>query len=243
MKMPFSLRRMFNCPPNAGIAAIALTCEIVVVLTAFTSNLFGDDTPQTRCVSVSSLVESVPPYDLSSLSQIQQSNVSYYLKELARNNLEIPRRLKVLKGPFFRDQSHKDAQLRFTLIFSDGDCESQCVGNAVLPDSTGFKLRKFSYRNNLVIRPGQYPFSAHGHETALGSLVLLDKKGRSFVAFRDVFDMTTANPRPDRELKYSRSEYLRFTPENVWTDLRKNYLACLLNVFPVNAPMPGSGAG
>jgi hypothetical protein len=162
---------------------------------------------------------------------------------MARNNLEIPPRPKVLKGPFFRDKSHKDAQLHFTLIFSDGDCEGQCIGNAVLPDPAGVKLRKFSYRNNLVIRPGRDPSSAGSHETALGSLVLLDEKGRSFIAFRDVFDMTVANPKPDRELKYSRSEYLRFTPENVWTDLRKNYLACLLNVFPVNAPMPGSGAG
>lgn len=222
---------------------VKLSALLIAFLATFTSNLFGDDTPKTRCVSVGSLVESVPPYDLSSLSQAQQSNVSYYLKELARNNIEIPPRLKVLKGPFFRDQSHKDAPLRFTLIFSDGDCESQCIGNAVLPDPAGVKLRKFSYRNNLVIRPGRYPFSADDHETALGSLVLLDEKGRSFIAFRDVFDMTIANLKPDRELKYSRSEYLRFTPENVWTDLRKNYLACLLNIFPVNAPMPGSGAG
>jgi hypothetical protein len=215
-----------------------LFASVVALLAATASNLLGDDMPKTRCVSIGSLVESVPPYDLSSLSQTQQSNVSYYLKELASNNLEIPPRLKVLKGPFFRDQSNKDAQLHFTLIFSDGDCENQCIGNAVLPDAAGVKLRKFSYRNNLVIRPGRYPSPADIHETALGSLVLLDEKGRSFVAFRDVF----ANPKPDRELKYSRSEYLRFAPENVWTDLRKNYSACLQNVFPVNAPMPGSGA-
>jgi hypothetical protein len=222
---------------------VKLLVLVIAFLAAFTSNLLGDDTPKTRCVSVSSLVESVPPYDLSSLSQTQQSNVSYYLMELARNNIEIPPRLKVLKGPFFRDQSHKDAQLHFTLIFSDGDCESQCIGNAVLPDVTGVKLRKFSYRNNLVIRPGGYPLSANSHEIALGSLVLLDEKGRSFIAFRDLFDMTVVNPKPDRELKYTRSEYLRFAPKNVGTDLGKNYLACLQNVFPVNAPMPGSGAG
>jgi hypothetical protein len=215
---------------------------VVALLAATVSNLLGDDMPKTRCVSVSSLVESVPPYDLSSLSQTQQSNVSYYLKELARNNLEIPPRLKVLKGPFFSDQSHKDAHIHFTLIFSDGDCENECTGNAVLPNPTGVKLRKFSYRKNLVIRPGPYPSPADIHETALGSLILLDEKGRSLIAFRDVFDMTVANPKPDRELKYSRSEYLRFTPENVWTDLRRNYSACLQNVFPVNAPMPGSGA-
>jgi hypothetical protein len=214
----------------------------VALLAATASNLLGDDMPKTRCVSIGSLVESVPPYDLSSLSQTQQSNVSYYLKELARNNLAVPPRLKVLKGPFFRDQSDKDVQLHFTLIFSDGDCENQCIGNAVLPDPAGVKLRKFSYRNNLVIRPGRYPSSADIYEIALGSLVLLDEKGRSFIGFRDVFNLTGANPKSDRELKYSRSENLRFTPENVWTDFRRNYSACLHNIFPVNAPMPGSGA-
>jgi hypothetical protein len=216
---------------------------LVALLAATASNLLADDIPKTRCVSVGSLVESVPPYDLSSLSQSQQSNVSYYLKELAHNNLEIPPRLKVLKGPFFRDQSRNDAQLHFTLIFPDGDCESRCIGNAVLPDSAGVKLRKFSYRNNLVIRPGRYPFSADSHETALGSLVLLDEKEQSLIAFHDVFNKAVTTSRgPDRDLKYIRSEYLHFTPDNVGTDLRKNYLACLQNVFPVNAPMLGSGA-
>jgi hypothetical protein len=239
MKDPYASQRTLDRLPNSRVPAISLICAIIVFLTATTSNLFGDDTPKTICRSLSLLVLSVPPYDLSELSQTQQSNVSYYLEEMTRSNLKIPPRLNVLQDRILTYRSFKDSPLHFTLIFPSPGCEGQCIGTAILPGPTGFRMRNFSYHKNLVIRPGRYPFAANGTETKLGSLVLLDEKGRSLVAFHDVFSANVTNREPEEHI---RSDYLRFIPHNLGTDLKKNYLACLQNVFPVDAAMPGSGA-
>lgn len=239
MKNTSASQRTLNRLPNSRIPAISLICAVIVLLTATASNLFGDDTPKTICRNLSSLMLSIPPYDLSELSQTQQSNVRHYLEELTRSNLKIPPRLDVLKDRILTYQSFKDMPLHFTLIFPNRGCEGRCIGIAILPGPSGLRTQKFSYYKNLVIRPGRYPFAANDPETKLGSLVLLDEKGRALVAFHDVFSANVTNREPEEHV---RSDYQRFIPHNLGTDLKKNYLACLQNVFPVDAAMPGSGA-
>jgi hypothetical protein len=233
--------RMPTILSNARVHAKVLICTAVALLTTTNSSLYGDDTPKALCVSVSSLVGDIRPNDISDLSQTQQLNITYYLENLARSNLEIPKRIHPLKDRIFKTRSFRDTQLNLTLIFPDSVCESRCIGAAILPGPKGFITRTFSYHKNLVIRPSRYPFAAHDLETTLGSLVLLDEKEQSLIAFYDVFKTTGTNQGPDGEQEYARSDYSRLTPNETGRDF-KNYFSCLQNAFEVNAPMPRSGA-
>jgi len=233
-KMAFSLRRLSS-------VIYEVLYVMIVLLVGTTTSVYSDDTLKTLCISVSSLIVDVRPYDLSELSQVQQSNVRHYLDELARSNLKPPPSLHVLQDQVFKDRSSNDTQLHFTLIFSSSNCQSQCPGTVVLPASDSFEIRKFSYHKNIVVQPNKYPFDGNKVETVLGSLILLNENDKSLLAIHDVFNRVAPNRIADRKLEYSRSEYSNIAARSLGADF-ESYLACLRNVFEVNSPMPGSGA-
>jgi hypothetical protein len=205
------------------LRSVALLLPIVLIGTA--AGVRGDDTPTTMCLSISSLGTSVRTWDLSSLSPNQQSNVGYYLNELARKSIKPPPQLWIM-----RDQA-----LRFSLIFPHYRCDDVCKGVAILPDATGFRILEFSYRRNLVMRPSR------SQRTGMTSLILFDAKGKSLWSFHDLYEK--ANPDRDGEpsMGYVRSEHTPIAREKLGSD-RTNYLACLQNLFDVDSAMPGSGA-
>jgi hypothetical protein len=201
------------------------------------ANLRADDTPKTSCTSISARMLQIRTDDLSSLSQRQQTNISYYLAEEARENKKNSRRLNIFNDATFRNQ-----QLNFSLIFPDGRCERGCVGTAVLPSSDKIRLQKFFYRNNLVVQPNPQSAAVNNQQHRSVSLVLLDEKEQSFLAFYDVF----RRPPTDRNGKlldadFVGSEFLATAAKRAPSKY-ENYLACLQNVFNVDDVMPGSGA-
>ena len=209
----------------------------LALLTAGTANLWGDDTPKTSCETISARMLEIRTNDLSSLSQRQQTNISYYLAEEARENKKKSHRLYI-----FNDATLRNQQLNFSLIFPNGRCERGCLGIAVLPSSDKIRLQKFSYRNNLVIQPNPQPAGVSNQQHRSVSLVLLDEKEQSFLAFYDVFrrSPTDRNGKP-LDADFSGSEFL-VTAAKRAPSKYENYLACLHNVFNVEDVMPGSGA-
>jgi hypothetical protein len=215
----------------AGIRIFAC----LALLTGGTANLRGDDTPKTSCETISARMLEILTADLSSLSRRQQTNISFYLAEEARENKRKPRRLNI-----FNDATLRNQQLNFSLIFPSSGCQRRCVGTAVLPSSDKLRLQKFFYRNNLVIQP--YPQSAamNNQQHRSVSLVLLDEKEQSFLAFYDVF----RRPPIDGKAKpldadFVGSDFLATAIERAPLKY-SDYLACLQNVFNVEDVMPGS---
>jgi hypothetical protein len=226
-------RQMISAMYAAGMRIFAC----VALLTGSTENLKADDWPKTSCTTISARVLEIRTDDLSSLSQRQQANISYYLAEEARENKKKPRKLSIINDATFRNQ-----QLNFSLIFPNGGCQHRCVGTAVLPGSGKIRLQKFSYRNNLVVQPNSQPAAVSDRQYRSLSLVLLDEKERTFFAFYDVFRRppTDRNGKP-LDADFLSSEFIATAAKDAPSKY-ENYLACLQNVFNVEDVMPGSGA-
>jgi hypothetical protein len=175
--------------------------------------------------------------DLSGLNQRQQTNISYYLSEEARENKKKSHRLYIFNDATFRNQ-----QLNFTLIFPNGGCQPRCVGTAVLPGPDNIRLQKFSYRNNLVVQPSPQAAAVSNQQYRSISLILLDEKEQALLAFYDVFRRPPAerNAKP-LDADFVSSEFLATAVKRAPLQY-ENYLACLQNVFNVEDVMPGSGA-
>ncbi|MCJ9728972.1 hypothetical protein [Bradyrhizobium sp. PRIMUS42] len=206
----------------------------------FATAIHADDTPKARCRSVASLAQDVRPSDLAELSDMQRSNVQYYLEEQRRNGGTIAPRIHVLNGLKFRDPYLKDVELSFSVIFESRDCETVCTGTAVLPRASGRTSRKFSYRRNLVVRPVPGLLPAQDAEREFGSLIVLDESGKSLVALFDLY-RNASRDESSHEKAYVRSDYLKISSGPNGHD-RANYFACLRDIFDIDAPMPGSGA-
>lgn len=234
----YFLRKFRTLTTRQIIAAAGIRIfACLALLTGGTANLRGDDTPKTSCETIPGRMLEIRTNDLSDLSQRQQTNISYYLSEEARENKKKSLRLYV-----FNDATLRNQQLNFSLIFPNGRCERGCVGTAVLPSTDKIRLQKFSYRNNLVIQPNPHSAAVNNQQHRSVSLILLDEKEQSFLAFYDVFRRppTDRNGKP-LDADFVGSEFLATAAKRAPLKY-ENYLACLQNVFNVEDVMPGSGA-
>ncbi|VIO76335.1 hypothetical protein [Bradyrhizobium ivorense] len=216
---------------------LALACLMFVAACP----VLADDTPKTSCQSIRSVSVVVRSWDTSELGQTQRANVEFYLDDLRRRGAAIPPTIHLLRESVFRDRRLQDVKLSFTLIFDGRSCDTQCLGTAVLPGPNGPQLQRFSYMRNLVVVPTAGVLPSDDSERKSGSLLLMDQSGKSLVAFFDLF-RKGQEEHASNDAVYVRSGYMGISPGRAGRDSR-NYFACLRNVFDVNAPMPGSGAG